>query len=105
MPTTAKWGLADLLAVCSIALLVWTGFSVGFRPKSDPAVVLFGTVSCLFWFLASTLPMYWDRLRDDARMVNGLNSVAAAATGVAVISSESHAWTILKTSFFSLFAA
>jgi len=92
-----RWGMprpADWLALSSFGVIAWA-FAAGFGPKSDRAVVLFGSLSCLFWLFASTVPIYVRWLRDNTDVLNGLNSFAAAATGATVIASEPHAWSIL----------
>lgn len=86
--------LPHWLAAMSFGVVSWS-VSAGFGKESPQAVVGFGSLSCLFWLTASTLPIYWTKLRQSPDTIDGLNSFAAASTGAAVIASVPNAWTVL----------
>lgn len=89
-----KLRLVDVSTIAS-ALVVFWAFFQGFTESSQFATVIFGLSSCIFWLAASSLPIYWEKMRNNVDVINGLNAFAAASTGAAVLSSVPKAWTIL----------
>ena len=85
--------LVDYFTIISIGILCWTVMQ-GFSKASPRATVGFGLISCIFWFFASTLPVYWPRLKYNYEAISGLNSLAAASTGAAIFASVPNAWSV-----------